>query len=81
VAKQLNLFEPERATPEHRPSNPAFVRKHLMHELNKARAAERLPWSQAEAETWAERFPRLAKTLPPEEGDALALAFAADLNA
>jgi hypothetical protein len=76
---QLNLFKPERAVPEPRPSNPAFVRKHLNRVLNLARAAERMPWNPSEAENWAELFPRLTQSLPPDEGQALREAFAAEL--
>ena len=76
---QLNLFQPERQAPEPRPSNPALVRKHLNRLLRLARAAERMPWGPAETRTWTELFPKLAQSLPPEEGQALRDAFAAEL--
>lgn len=77
---QLNLFEPERPIPARRPSNPAFVRKHLVRVMNMVRAAEHLPWSEDETADWAARFPRLAATLPPDEGKAMREAFAAELE-
>jgi hypothetical protein len=76
---QLDLFAVERSAPAPRPANPAFVRKHLNRLLNIARAAERMPWNAADADSWAERFPRLAQSLPAEEGEALREAFAAEL--
>lgn len=76
---QLNLFQPARPEPTPRPSNPEFVRKHLHRLLNLARAAERMPWSAAEAQSWAELFPQLTQSLPPEEGQQLRDAFAAEL--
>jgi hypothetical protein len=77
---QLDLFQAERQAPQPRPSSPAFVRKHLNRLLNVARAAERMPWSAAEAENWAKLFPRLSQSLPSEEGEALRVAFAAELG-
>jgi len=76
---QLNLFEAERPVPAPAPSNPAFVRKHLVRLLNLARAAHWLPWPIEEADDWGERFPRLAALLPPEEGEPMAAEFAAQL--
>ena len=76
---QPNLFRAARPAPTHRPSSPAFVRKHLNRILNIASAAERMPWTPADAEKWAELFPRLAQSLPAEEGDTLQEAFATEL--
>ncbi len=76
---QLNLFKAERHEIAPRPSNPEFVRKHLLRLLNLARAAERLPWSPAEARSWAELFPKLTESLPADEGQALREAFSAEL--
>lgn len=76
---QLNLFEAERPIPPPTPSNPAFVRKHLVRLLNIAREARWMPWPKPDAESWEVRFPRLAALLPPEEGEPMARAFAAEL--
>jgi hypothetical protein len=76
---QLNLFEPERAIPEPRPSNPAFIRKNLNRVLNIARAAEIMPWNAADEAHWESFFPKLASLLPQEEGAALDLAFKNEL--
>ena len=76
---QLNLFQTERPVPEPRPSNPAFIRKHLIYELNKAREAIRVPWAAAEAQAWVTRFPKLAEVLPADEAEELTTAFAAEL--
>jgi hypothetical protein len=76
---QMNLFEPQRRRAEAAPSDPAFVRKHLTRALNTARAAQFMPWAPVDAQDWARKFPELAKALPPEEGEALTLAFAEEL--
>lgn len=77
---QLSLFETSRAEYAPPPVNPDFVRKHLRRILNLAREAERLPWSPAEAESWAELFPKLTEALPSAEGEAMREAFAAELK-
>ncbi|MCA3513816.1 MAG: hypothetical protein IM650_09300 [Phenylobacterium sp.] len=77
---QLGLFETSRAEYAPPPVNPDFVRKHLRRILNLAREAERLPWSAAETESWEDLFPKLAESLPPEEGGIMCEAFAAELK-
>ncbi|MDX5332139.1 MAG: hypothetical protein LPK04_13170 [Caulobacteraceae bacterium] len=77
---QLNLFQTKPPEPAPRPADPAFVRKHLLRLVNLARAAERLPWSPAETESWVRLFPQLTTSLPPEEGRALQDAFDAELK-
>lgn len=76
---QLNLFK-ERVAPVARPSDPAFVRKHLNRLLNLVRTAERMPWGPAEAESWAKLVPELSKSLPAEEADVVCKAFAAEIE-
>lgn len=76
---QLNLFSSERPVAEPRPSNPDFVRKHLLRLLRLARAAERMPWSPSETDKWRSLFPQLAETLPIDEGRELRDAFEAEL--
>ena len=65
---QLHLFRGAPSVPESPPPDPAFIRKHLMRILRLVEAAEFLPWQPAEARSWIERFPKLARdNLPAEE--------------
>jgi hypothetical protein len=77
---QLSFFDSPRPTPEKRPPNPEYIRKHLNRLLRLARNAERLPWSEPETRSWEKLFPELALLLPPEEGEALRSAFAIELE-
>ncbi|MGE0502185.1 MAG: hypothetical protein AB7I79_14625 [Rhizobiaceae bacterium] len=77
---QLSLFDSPKPTSERRPPDLAYVRKHLNRLLRLARDAGMLPWSEAETRKWESFFPELTALLPPEEGEPLAKAFAAELE-
>jgi hypothetical protein len=65
---QMHLFRATPSMPESVPPDPAFIRKHLMRVLRLLTAAEFMPWQPAEARSWIERFPKLARdNLPAEE--------------
>ena len=65
---QLHLFRAKSSVPESLPSDPAFIRKHLIRILRLVTAAEFMPWRPIEARSWIERFPKLAENnLPAEE--------------
>ena len=68
---QLPLFRPERAEPEQRPPDLAYIRKSLNRLLRVAREAQIMPWSEGETESWEKLFPQLAASLPAEEGGAI----------
>ena len=75
---QLPLFRPAEAQP--RPVDVGYIRKHVMALVRIAKAAQIMPWSQAETEKWARLIPELTRELPPEEGEPLREAFAAELQ-
>lgn len=73
---QLHLFRASPPVPECVPSDPTFIRKHLMRVLRLLEAAEFMPWSSGEAQAWIERFPKLARdNLPAEEATAMVAMF------
>lgn len=77
---QLPLFRPSQSQPGKSPPDLAYIRKSLNRLLRIARAAEIMPWSEAEAASWEKLFPELAASLPPEEGEALLSEFRNELN-
>ena len=77
---QLSLFDSQKPAPERRPPNQAFIRKHLVSLLRLARNAEIMPWNKADADYWERFFPRLTELMPPEEGEAFRVAFAAEIE-
>ena len=77
---QLHLFRAKASMPESRPSDPVFIRKHLMRILRLVAAADFMPWPPAEAQSWIERFPKLARgNLPAEEADGLVEMFECEI--
>jgi hypothetical protein len=72
---QLDLFRPEPSVPERQPPDHNLIRKHLYRALRIAAGAQIRPWSEAETQSWIDRFPRLASHLPSEESTALIEAF------
>jgi hypothetical protein len=77
--QQLNLFEAERPVAPPRPTNVAYVRKHLNRVLATVRAAQIMPWNPTDQRHWETFFPKLAGLLPAEEGVALRTAFNAEI--
>jgi hypothetical protein len=81
---QTSLFGPgeDRMQPPKRSTtpDPNVIRLRLHALLEKARTAEKMPWSERDARMWQTVFPNMAKWLPPEEGKQLTFAFAQEMN-
>jgi hypothetical protein len=60
--------------------DPNVIRLRLHALLDKARAAEKMPWSERDARMWQTVFPNMAKWLPPEEGEQLCFQFAQEMQ-
>lgn len=60
--------------------DPESVRLRLKSILEKARSAERMPWSERDARMWQTVFPNMAKWLPKEEADQLCFEFAQEIE-
>lgn len=60
--------------------DPQTVRVRLQSLLEKARSAERMPWSERDARMWQTVFPNMAKWLPEEEADQLRFEFAQEME-
>ena len=56
------------------------VRLRLKALLEKARSAEKMPWSERDARMWQTVFPNMAKWLPEEEADQLRFEFAQEME-
>ena len=59
-----------RSTPD-----PETVRRRLRALVEKARTAERMPWSERDARMWQIVFPNMAKWLPDAEAEQLRFEF------
>lgn len=55
--------------------DPETVRVRLKSLLDKARSAEKMPWSERDARMWQTVFPNMAKWLPEPEEEAEQLRF------
>lgn len=60
--------------------DPETVRLRLKSLLQKARAAERMPWSERDARMWQTVFPNMAKWLPKDEAEQLRFEFAQEME-
>lgn len=60
--------------------DPETVRLRLNALLDKARSAEKMPWSERDARMWQTVFPNMAKWLPQEEADQLRFEFAQEMD-
>ena len=76
---QLPLFSTERAEPEQRSPDLAYIRRSLNRLLRLAREAQIMPWSEGETESWEKLFPKLAASLPAEEAETLMSEFRNEL--
>src|SRR6266481_1839882 len=65
----------QRSTPD-----PETVRLRLKSLLEKARTAEKMPWSERDARMWQTVFPNMAKWLPKDEADQLRFEFAQEME-
>lgn len=77
---QLPLFRQTPASVSQSNPDLAYIRKSLNRLLRIAREAEIMPWSEGEAASWEELFPKLAASLPDNEGERLISAFRLELE-
>jgi hypothetical protein len=59
---------------------PETIRLRLNALLEKARSAEKMPWSERDARMWQIVFPQMANWLPEEEANQLRFAFAQEIE-
>jgi hypothetical protein len=60
--------------------DPEKVRERLMALLEKARSAEKMPWSERDARMWQIVFPNMANWLPDDEAAQLRFEFAQEME-
>jgi hypothetical protein len=60
--------------------DPEVVRARLMALLEKARAADKMPWPERDARMWQTVFPNMANWLPEDEAAQLRLEFETELK-
>ena len=81
---QSSLFGPgeDRMQPPRQRSipDPETVRLRLQSLIDKARTAEKMPWSERDSRMWQTVFPNMAKWLPQEEADQLRFEFAQEIE-
>ena len=82
--KQGSLFGPGedrmRAPRQSTVPDPEDVRRRLKALLEKARSAQKMPWSERDARMWQSVFPNMAKWLPDAEADQLRFEFAQEMQ-
>jgi hypothetical protein len=60
--------------------DPEKVRRRLRALLEKARSAQKMPWSERDARMWQTVFPNMANWLPDDEAAQLRLEFAQEME-
>lgn len=60
--------------------DPETIRLRLKSLLEKARSADKMPWSERDARMWQTVFPNMAKWLPEDEADQLRFEFAQEME-
>jgi hypothetical protein len=60
--------------------DPEKVRQRLRALLEKARRAEKMPWTQRDARMWQAVFPNMANWLPEDEAAQLRFEFAREME-
>jgi hypothetical protein len=60
--------------------DPEKVRQRLKALLEKARSAEKMPWSERDARLWQTVFPNMANWLPDDEAAQLRFEFAQEME-
>jgi hypothetical protein len=60
--------------------DPEIVRRRLKSLIEKARAAEKMPWSERDSRMWQTVFPNMAKWLPDDEAGRLCLEFTREME-
>jgi hypothetical protein len=68
------------APPQRLVPDPEAVRLRLRGLIEKARSAEKMPWSERDARMWQTVFPNMAKCLPEEEAAQLRFEFEAEME-
>jgi hypothetical protein len=69
-----------RAPAERLLPNPENIRNRLRLLIEKARSAEKMPWSERDVRMWQTVFPNMAKWLPDDEADQLRFEFAKEIQ-
>src|ERR1700726_3613288 len=60
--------------------DPEKVRRRLKTVLEKARSAEKMPWSERDARMWQTVFPNMANWLPDDEAAGLRFEFGQEME-
>ena len=60
--------------------DPEKVRRRLQALLEKARSAQKMPWSERDARMWQTVFPNMANWLPDDEAARLRLEFGQEME-
>jgi hypothetical protein len=60
--------------------DPEKVRRRLQALLEKARSAQKMPWSERDARMWQTVFPNMANWLPDQEAAQLRFEFAQEME-
>ena len=60
--------------------DPEKVRQRMLAVLKRARAAEKMPWSERDARMWQTIFPNMANWLPKDEANQLRFEFAQEME-
>lgn len=60
--------------------DPETIRLRLRALIEKARAADRMPWPERDARMWQTVFPNMAKWLPPDEAEQLRFEFEKEIQ-
>ncbi len=60
--------------------DPEQIRFRLRSILEKARSAERMPWSERDARMWQTVFPNMSKWLPKDEAEQLCFDFMREME-
>jgi hypothetical protein len=68
------------APQQHSIPDQETIRLRLKTLLEKAKSAEKMPWSERDARMWQTVFPNIAKWLPEEEADQLRFEFAQEMD-
>ena len=60
--------------------DPEKIRRRLNALIEKARSADKMPWSERDARAWQIVFPNMAKWLPEGEAEQLRFEFAREME-
>jgi hypothetical protein len=60
--------------------DPETIRQRLTLLLERARSAEKMPWSERDARMWQTVFPNMANWLPDDEAEQLRFEFAREME-